>query len=134
MRLFVDPAYNKSVLKETAAKVKAMGEQYGLEDIPENVKVALKAILTTEYPSTQSDAVLMKMEMFCLAAWARGEIDGPDTPEALESRAKQALSLAKMMDKKDDPKGAKKQRERAAGLQARAMEQRLMNATKEKNS
>jgi hypothetical protein len=123
-----DLEYNKSVFKDTAAKLQAMGEEYGLEHAPENVKRALKDILTSEYPDIKSASALMKMEMACLAAWSRGEIDGPDSVESLERRAKQAESLAKMMDKKDNPKGAKKQRDRAAVLRERA----ALQSTKEK--
>ena len=119
MKLPIDHEYNAAIHRETQTKVKAMGDEYSLEEVPENVQAALKAILRDTWPVIKAEAALMKMETACLAAWARGEIDGPDSIVALERRAKQADSLAKMMDKKDNPKGAKKQRERAAALRGR---------------
>jgi hypothetical protein len=58
------------------------------------------------------------MEMHCLAAWARGRAPGPPTRENLERRARNAESLASMLESKDQPIAAAKQRARAAELRS----------------
>jgi len=111
---------HKAVQKEATKLVRALQEQYGLEALPENVQQTLKAIEVSDSPTGLADAAVRKMEMACLAAWARGEIAGPDTPESLERRAKQADNLARMFEKKEDHVGARKQQRRAEALRQQA--------------
>lgn len=113
---------NSDIRKEAQKRVQALQEQYGLEEVPANVTAALASITArgTPDPAAQGDAAVRKMEMACLAAWARGEVTGPDTPESLERRAKQADNLARMFEKKGDAAGKRKQVKRAEQLRKQA--------------
>lgn len=115
-------SFNRDIQKQAQKEVQALQEEYGLEGVPENVRLTLASVTArgTPDPTAAGEAAVRKMEIACLAAWARGKVAGPDSPESLERRAKQAESLAKMFEKKDDPKNAKKQRTRAEGFRKQA--------------
>lgn len=67
------------------------------------------------------------MFLACLAAWAKGEISGPERVEdafTLEQRAKKAESLAAALRKKGDEDGFKDQMMRAIELREKVKELR----------
>ena len=111
---------SKQLQKDTRRQVQELADQYGLEAIPANVEACLLAIPKDPSPAYLATAALRKMEMACLAAMARGEVAGPDSPESLERRARQAEGLAKMLVKKEDPKAAARQLKRAESFRKQA--------------
>lgn len=94
---------------------------YGVDEIPERVVLKLdKVIVEKDDEKARGFAhhAWKCMEMHCLAAWARGKAPGPPTRENLERRAKRAESLVSMLESKDQPIAAEKQRRRAAELRS----------------
>lgn len=59
-----------------------------------------------------------------LTLWGKKKIDGPQTPENLEKRAKVAERVASMLEDKDNDAAAKKQKEKAKVLRAAAAKAR----------
>ena len=105
--------------RDVTLQVRSVGDTYGMDAIPENVQRRLDAIVTApteEEALRQAQKAPDSMEIACLAAWSRGKIAGPDSPEALERRAKQAESLVAMFNKRGDQENADKQLARAAAL------------------
>lgn len=110
--------------RETRKNCLALAEKYGLTEIPENVEMRLK-VAQAEKDLARSTQLARKainsMEIACLAAWARGEVDGPDSPRALEAKARSADGLVRMLEKKGEHEAAEKQRNRAKELRERAL-------------
>ena len=117
-------SFNRDIQKQAQKEVQALQEEYGLEEVPENVATCLASVTARgqKEPFAAAEAAVRKMEIACLAAWARGKVAGPDSPESLERRAKQAESLAKMFEKKDDRANQRKQLKRAEAFRKQAQD------------
>jgi hypothetical protein len=106
-----------------------MAEHYGLpeNDIPQRNLNKLALVLGAK---THDEAALLAkgaLDSFFITVlwmWAKKMIPGPTTRESLEKGAKQADSLAKMLENKGHDDAAKKQRARAAKLRKEANELR----------
>ena len=115
-------------LKRLEAEVKAhwdeLGDYYGFdEDRPPHIVnriCAMHVAVDLESAETAFGRIKQAMLIHILAQWAKGKADGPDKAETWEKKAKQAESLAKMLEKKDDIEGARKQYIRADGFRERA--------------
>ncbi len=124
-------------LKGVRRRCFALMMNLGLEDLPEdNIHVQrahayvrdrmqrLEAIPWKDLDclAAEADRLEKAVEIFMLAAQARGEIRGPVTVAGLEEQAKGAESLAKMFVGKDDPEAAERQLERAHAFRVKAVE------------
>jgi hypothetical protein len=103
-----------------------LAERYGLEaGVPANIDARLVALCDVKElvdAETTGSRVVIAMEMQCLGMVADGKASGAVTPESLQAKAKAAESLAKMLDKKEDATGARRQRVRAWELRQQALD------------
>jgi hypothetical protein len=119
----VDPSvvYRLKLRREFLLLVERDREYYGLDEVPERILLKLDKVVTEKDDAKARDLARRawkSMEICCLAAWARGRTPGPPTRENIERRARNAESLAKMLEAKDQPSAAVKQRQRAADLRS----------------
>jgi hypothetical protein len=119
----VEPSviYRLQLCRDYTALMERDCAYYGVDEIPERVILKLDKVLGEKDDTKAREfahRAWKSMEMFCLAAWARGRAPGPPTRENIERRARNAESLAKMLEAKDQPIAAAKQRQRAVGLRS----------------
>jgi hypothetical protein len=116
----------KRLEKATRRACQLMAAQYGVEKglpLPENIETRLGRMLdpgeTDAWVNAAVNKIPAAMEIGLLSAWAQGKIDGPETVDSLEQRARSADGLAKMLAKKGQDEAANKQRARAKELRDR---------------
>lgn len=117
--------YLKGIVEQTKARMLSTATHYGLpeEDIPDRYYQQLSEVLkATDYEDARliANKVWDKFFICVLSMWAKKEIPGPKTPESLEKRAKQAESLARMLENKGDDVAAKKQFKKAEAFRKEA--------------
>jgi hypothetical protein len=109
----VTEKYKTVLYNEAVAYWKENCAYYGSDgNRPPNVQKRMQAILGAVDLET-AETALQKAKGTCLmsllAAWCRNQIPGPDSWENWEKKAKNALSLSKMLEKKDNMPAARSQ-------------------------
>jgi hypothetical protein len=97
--------------------------RYPAEDIEDRIWMSLDRVLHAQTLSEAHELLRKakdKFDIHCLAAWSKGRIKGPASPEALEREAKQAESLANLLRVKVGDEAAEKQLKRAAKIRKEA--------------
>lgn len=118
----------KNAMKiEAEARLEKISNYYGVKTgVPDRFKVRLQQLLEQSISDEDKYLALKRiyksMELHALAEWANGRATGPLTPSNLEAKAKQAESLAKLLDKKGKPQAAAEQMKKAEALRAEASE------------
>lgn len=114
--------------KDARKAMEEMDAEYqNANGIPERFEVALKALHHPAKDETntfslpdQVRRLISRYQVYLLAAWGRGDIEGKLSEQSLSTKANRTESLAKMLEAKGHDKAAKEQRKKAAALREQA--------------
>jgi hypothetical protein len=112
----------KAAYKATLARLETLRAEYKGDETPERILLKAEKVLDATTPIEASEAgekAYQSLFVHLLAEWARGRIEGKDTPIAIETRARQADNLARMLEDKGLDAQAATQRKRAEDIRAR---------------
>jgi hypothetical protein len=114
--------------KDARRAMEEMDAEYQNTDgIPDRFEARLKALHQLgkdEVGFLLSDQVrrlIASYQVYLLAAWGRGDIEGKLTEQSISAKANRTESLAKMLEAKGNDKAAKAQRKKAAELRTQAL-------------
>ncbi len=114
--------YTTALRKELQAMNREYDEAGDGTGVDERFDAKLKALLTAPDPVAAGQKIKAAFLVHLLSEWARGKIEGKVTALTFQKKSAQALSLAKMFQKRGDDDAAQAQVLRSAEFERQAKE------------
>jgi len=119
----------KTMYSELCDRMNDMMDHYNADNIPDRVKFYANRIYAApdlQIAKEVRHKTLQKLQIHFLAMWSKHRILGPDSLQGCLKRSKEADNLANFLESKNDLQGARRERQRAARMRAKATELRAL--------